>query len=124
MFAFLFKSTTYYLVVKKFRHQLMLLGLSLLAIMLIQGVYEDLYKVFKVTDKENLFSLLMLKWVLILSIMGVNIYKLKHVHLSAEEKKELFEDKEKEPYTPDVQTLIEKETLLSTTELILKKYTT
>ncbi|MDD2384591.1 MAG: hypothetical protein PHN18_10415 [Sulfurospirillaceae bacterium] len=121
MFTFLFKTTTYYILLKKFRHQIILVILSLIAISFINGIYEDIYKVAKVSNKENLFTLLLIKWFLVLCIVGYNLYKLKQIKLSDEEKKEILTSEPKS-YSPSIQKLLEKETLLSTTDIILEKY--
>lgn len=121
MFTFLFKTTTYYILLKKFRHQIILVILSLIAISFINGIYEDIYKVAKVSNKENLFTLLLIKWFLVLCIVGYNLYRLKQIKLSDEEKNEILTSEPKS-YSPSIQKLLEKETLLSTTDLILEKY--
>jgi hypothetical protein len=94
---------------------------SLCAIALINGIYNDLYQIFKVSYKESLLGLLFLKWSLILFIVMLNIYKIKRVSLSKEEQEEILSARPTE-YSPAVQNLIEKETLISTTDLIIEKY--
>ena len=121
MFTFLFKTTTYFILLKKFRHQIILVILSLIAIALINGIYEDIYKVAKVSQKESLFVLLLIKWFLVLCIVGYNLYRLKQIKLSDEEKNEILAYEPK-VYPPTIQKLLDKETLLSTTDLIIKKY--
>jgi len=121
MFGFLFKTTTYYVLFKKFRHQIGLVIISMIGIGLINGIYEDIYKVAKVSNKENLFALLLIKWFLVLCIVGYNLYKLKQITLSDEEKKEILAAEPKS-YSPTIQKILEKETLLSTTDIILEKY--
>jgi len=121
MFGFLFKTTTYYVLFKKFRHQIGLVIISMIGIGLINGIYEDIYKVAKVSNKENLFTLLLIKWFLVLCIVGYNLYKLKQITLSDEEKKEILATEPKS-YSPTIQKILEKETLASTTDIILEKY--
>ena len=121
MFGFLFKTTTYYVLFKKFRHQIGLVIISMIGIGLINGIYEDIYKVAKVSNKENLFALLLIKWFLVLCIVGYNLYKLKQISLSDEEKKEILAAAPKS-YSPTIQKILEKETLASTTDIILEKY--
>lgn len=121
MFTFLFKTTTYYILLKKFRHQIILVILSLIAISFINGIYEDIYKVAKVSNKENLFTLLLIKWFLVLCIVGYNLFKLKQIKLSDEEKNEILTSEPKS-YSPAIQKLLEKDTLLSITDIILEKY--
>lgn len=126
MFSFLFRSATYYIIWKKFQKQIILVVLSLIAISVISSVYEDLYKVLKVSNKDALVGLLLFKWFLITLIIGFNIYKLKQVKLDEDEKHQIF-DEEKKPqkiYPKKTQEVLrKKEKLISTTDLILKKYT-
>ncbi len=121
MFTFLFKTTTYFILLKKFRHQIILVIASLIGIALINGIYEDIYKVAKVSQKESLFVLLLIKWFLVLCIVGYNLYRLKQIKLSDEEKNEILSSEPK-VYPPTIQKLLDKKTLLSTTDLIIKKY--
>lgn len=124
MFAFLFKTTTYYILLKKFRHQIILVIVSLIGIAFINGIYEDIYKVVKVSNQESLLMVLLIKWFFVLCIVGYNLYKLKQIKLSDEDKKEILAYDGSRPHTPTVQKLLDKETLLSTTDLIIKKYKT
>lgn len=61
------------------------------------------------------------QWFLVLLILGYNLYKLKQITLSDEEKKEILSSEPKS-YSPTIQNLFDKETLLSTTDLIIEKY--
>lgn len=124
MFSFLFRSATYYIIWKKFQSQIILIVLSLIAVSIISFIYDDLYKVLKVSNKDSLVGLLLLKWFLISLIIGFNIYKLKQVKLEDEEKKEIFEEKSKEKDLPkESKKVLKKKKLMSTTDLVLKKYT-
>jgi hypothetical protein len=79
----------------------------------------------KVSHKENLVILLLVKWFLISSIILFNIYKLKQVKLEESEKKEIFEEtkESKKTYPKKSQYVLNKKTkLTTTTDLILKKY--
>lgn len=124
MFSFLFRSATYFILWKKFQKQIILVGLSLIAISVISFVYEDLYKVLKVSNKDALVGLLLFKWFLISSIIGFNIYKLKQVKLDTQEKHQIFdEEKPKKIYPKKSQEVLKKkEKLITTTDVILKKY--
>lgn len=124
MFSFLFRSATYYIIWKKFQKQIILVGLSLIAISVISSVYEDLYKVLKVSNKDALVGLLLFKWFLILLIIGFNIYKLKQLKLDENEKHKIFdeEDEPKKIYPEKSQEVLKKKKLHSTTDVILKKY--
>ncbi|MBD3841885.1 MAG: hypothetical protein IE909_08365 [Campylobacterales bacterium] len=125
MFSFLFRSATYYIIWKKFQKQIILVVLSLIAISIISSVYEDLYKVLKVSNKDALVGLLLFKWFLISSIIGFNIYKLKQVKLDENEKHKIFneEDEPKKIYPKKSEEVLKKkEKLTTTTDVILKKY--
>ncbi len=121
MFGFLLKTTTYYVLWKKFNKQIILLILSLLAILLINAIYEDLFTLLKVSHKESLIGLFIIKWFFILLIALYNIYKLKNVKLTAEERAVILETNEPE-LPKQIQELLKKKKLTSTTDLILKKY--
>lgn len=125
MFSFLFRSATYFILWKKFQKQIILIILSLLVIVIITSIYDDLFTVLKVSNKDSLVGLLLLKWFLISSIVGFNIYTLKQVKLEESEKKEIFEDSknDKKIYPKKSQKILDKkEKLTTTTDVILKKY--
>lgn len=125
MFGFLFRSATYYVIWKKFQNQIVLVLFSLVLIVLISSIYDDLFEVLKVSNKDALLVLLFGKWVVISLIIGFNIYKLKQVKLNEGEQKELLDQIEepKKVYPKKSQDVLEKkESLTTTTDLILKKY--
>ena len=125
MFGFLFRSATYYVIWKKFQKQIVLVLFSLVLIVLISSIYDDLFEVLKVSNKDALLVLLFGKWVVISLIIGFNIYKLKQVKLNEGEQKELLDQIEepKKVYPKKSQDVLEKkESLTTTTDLILKKY--
>jgi len=125
MFGFLLKSTTYYILWQKFQKQIILIVLSLIAISVISFVYDDLYTVLKVSNKDSLLGLLLLKWFLISLIIGFNIYRLKQVKLDENEKKEIFNEKQtsQKIYPKKSQSVLnKKEKLNTTTDVILKRY--
>ncbi len=125
MFRFLLRSTTYYILWKKFQNQIILVVLSLVAISVISLIYDDLYNVLKVSNKDALEGLLLFKWFLISLIIGFNIYKLKQVKLDKDEKHKIFdeEDEPKNIYPKKPQEVLKKKKkLTTTTDLILKKY--
>jgi len=99
--------------------------LSLIAISVISFVYDDLYTVLKVSNKDSLLGLLLLKWFLISLIIGFNIYRLKQVKLDENEKKEIFNEKQtsQKIYPKKSQSVLnKKEKLNTTTDVILKRY--
>lgn len=121
MFNFMFKTTTYYILWKKFNKQIILIGLSLVLIGIIHIIYQDLFQLLKVAHKESLIWLFAVKWALILSILFYNFKKLKQTKLDEEEKAKIFETKS-EPLPKQTQDLLDKQKLTSTTDILIKKY--
>jgi large-conductance mechanosensitive channel len=121
MFGFLFRTTTYYLLWKKFSKQIILIGLSILFLLLVEKIYDDLFELLKVSSKESLIGLFISKWLVFLLVITYNIYRLKKTQLTKEEKEEIFDSKEPE-YSKEIQELLEKKKLTSTTDILIKKY--
>lgn len=124
MFGFVFRSATYFIIWKKFRTQIISIAISLIAIVIIINIYNDLFEIMSINNKEDLLNLMLSKWILICSIIAFNLYRLKQVKLDESEKKELLKKSEpKKPYPKKSQELLDKqEQLATTTDLILKKY--
>lgn len=126
MLSLLLRTGTYYVLWQKFRGQFVMLLISVVLVMIILGVYNDLYSVLKITNKDSILLLLLLKWSLILLIIGMNIYsfkklKIKDVKESIEKEQE-YTSKKAEPLTPTQEFVKNKEILFTTTDLILEKY--
>ena len=125
MFSFLFRGATYYILWQKFQKQIILIILSIIAISVIMGIYDDLFKVLKVSNKDSLVGLLLFKWFIISCIVGFNIYKLKQIKLEDKEKVEIFEKpqvEENQDIPQQSKEILKKKKLLSTTDVILNKY--
>jgi len=54
MLNLLFKTTAYYVIWQKFKKQIIVITFSIILISLIGIIYEDLFKVLKVSSKEKL----------------------------------------------------------------------
>lgn len=121
MFGFIFRSTTYYVLWKKFSKQIILVVLSLFFILLVDKIYDDLFALLKVSNKESLLGLFLVKWSVICIVLIYNIYKLKKVQLSKEEKEQILSSHEPE-YSQEMQKLLTKKKLTSTTDILIKKY--
>lgn len=121
MFGFIFRSTTYYILWKKFSKQIILIILSLFFILLVDKIYDDLFALLKVSNKESLLGLFLVKWSVICIVLIYNIYKLKKVQLSREEKEQILSSREPE-YSQEMQKLLTKKKLTSTTDILIKKY--
>ncbi len=100
---------------------------SVVLIVMILGIYNDLFSVLKIANKDSVLLLLLLKWSLILLIIGVNIYNFKKIKIKEVKesiiKKQSTLSKKPKPLTPTQEYVKNKETLLTTTDLILEKYT-
>ncbi|TKI69054.1 hypothetical protein FCU45_08825 [Sulfurimonas crateris] len=126
MLGFIFRSGTYYILWQKFKKQIITLLVSVGLVLIIMGVYNDLFSVLKISNKESILYLLFLKWFLIVLIVGVNILMLKRLNtkefkkaIKIEQEKETKKDK---PILSAHEKLVQKEKLLNTTDLILAKY--
>ena len=126
MLGFFLRSGTYYLLWQKFKKQIITLLVSAGLVLLIFGIYNDLFSVLEISNKESMLYLLLLKWFLIVLIVGVNVLMLRR--LSTKEFKESIksgeakEAKEKKLPLSEHEKLLQKEKLLTTTDLILAKY--
>ncbi len=112
----LVRSATYYILWKKFQKQIKVLIISALILFVISFIYQDLFNLLKINDKDMLLPLALTKWSLVLIVIVFNIYYFKNIKVEIEEK-------EKKKIYPDIsQNTIDKKEILTTTDLILKKY--
>jgi hypothetical protein len=114
-----FRTTTYYILIRKFQKQLKVLLISLVLVFFIIGLHHDLFTAFKSSDKEMLFWIALGKWVFISIILFFNIYYFKRIKIDEEELKRF---NEKIDLPPMSQEVLNKKQILTTTDLILKKY--
>ena len=112
MLKLLFKTTAYYVIWQKFKKHIILVLCSTILITFIGIIYEDLFKVFKETKKESVGTLLFFKWLLIFIILAFNIYMLRKTKVAKTVKKD-------DVIKTDILT---KKKILSSTDLILRKY--
>jgi UDP-N-acetylmuramyl pentapeptide phosphotransferase/UDP-N-acetylglucosamine-1-phosphate transferase len=120
MFNFLFKTGTYLLIWKKFKTQIISILFSILFIWLIFGIYDDLIRIFELKDTSILLSLLAGKWFFIFIIVFYNIRIFKTLKQDIKENDKFVEEKIDLPIKS--QEVLEKKDILTTTDLILKKY--
>lgn len=119
MMNFLFKTGTYLFIWKKFKTQIISLLASIVLIWLIFGIYDDLIKIFELEDTSTLLYLLLGKWLIIGFIILYNILVFKSIKTASEE--EIL--KNEEIILPQKsQEILDKKDILSTTDLVLKKY--
>lgn len=113
MFSFLFRSATYFLLWKKFQKQIITITISIILLSLVFSIYDDLYEILKVSDKDSLIWLLLFKWFIVLLIIGFNIYKLKKVKLDDTEKQEIchIDEESQKDYPKRSQKVLKKRNL-------------
>ena len=76
---FLFKTTTYLLVWKKFKKEIIGLIVSIGLIAFIEAIYNDLFVLLKIQEQKTVIMLLFVKWFLILLIVVYNIFNFKKI---------------------------------------------
>lgn len=116
---FLFKTGTYLFIWKKFKTQIISIIASIFLIWLIFGIYDDLKKIFELEDTSTLLYLLLAKWVIIGFIVLYNILLIKSIKKSNTD--EIFRNEET-ILPKKSQEILDKKEILTTTDLILKKY--
>lgn len=125
MLGFLFRTGTYYLLWQKFKKQIITIFISIGLIFLILGVYNDLFTVLKISNKENIIYLLLIKWFLIVFIVVFNIFMIKKIN-TKEIKQSIidsqYKETEKKPLSQAEKNIMQKEELISLTDQILSKY--
>lgn len=119
MMNFLFKTGTYLFIWKKFKTQIISLLASIVLIWLIFGIYDDLIKIFKLENTSTLLYLLLAKWLIVSFIILYNILLIKSI--KSPSKDEIIENEEI-ILPKKSQEILDKKDILTTTDLILKKY--
>jgi UDP-N-acetylmuramyl pentapeptide phosphotransferase/UDP-N-acetylglucosamine-1-phosphate transferase len=119
MMNFLFKTGTYLFIWKKFKTQIISILASIVLIWLIFGIYDDLIKIFELEDTSTLLYLLLAKWLIVGFIILYNILLIKSIKKPS--KDEIFEN-EGIILPKKSQEILDKKDILSSTDLILKKY--
>ena len=119
MMNFLFKTGTYLFIWKKFKTQIISILASIVLIWLIFGIYDDLIKIFELEDTSTLLYLLLAKWLIVALIILYNILLIKSI-----KKPNIDETLENEEIIlpKKSQEILDKKDILSSTDLILKKY--
>ena len=119
MIKFLFKTGVYLFYWKKFKSQIISIIASIIIIWLIFGIYEDLIRIFEVKEVSTLLYLLFAKWVIIGFIVLYSILLIKSIKKSDTD--EIFRNEET-ILPKKSQEILDKKDILTTTDIILKKY--
>jgi len=113
MFNFIFKGGTYFILYKKFRQEFFTVLLSIIALIVLLSLYDDLFKVLKITDQQSIIYLLIFKWFIIVSIVVFNYIRFKRIHIA---------DAKKKTKAPHVQELMNQKKLKTKSDIIIQKY--
>jgi hypothetical protein len=119
MIKFLFKTGVYLFYWKKFKSQIISIIASIIIIWLIFGIYEDLIRIFEIKEVSTLLYLLFAKWVIIGFIVLYSILLIKSIKKSDTD--EIFRNEET-ILPKKSQEILDKKDILTTTDIILKKY--
>ena len=122
MFSLLFKTGTYYVLWNKFKGQFFYLLISLVLIVLTLSIYEDVYKLLKISSKDSLWVLLVVKYSILILIVTINFYNFKNIKVTLPIKHQ--EPKKVEIITlePIEEKILNKKTLKTKSDFILEKY--
>ena len=120
MFKFILKSGTYLFLLRKFKHEIVAMILSILFIWLIFGISNDFINMFQIKDSDTLFYVLLAKWILIIVVILYNIKLIKSIKNLI---KESNNPKEEEILPKKSQEVLDKKVILTRTDIILKRYT-
>ena len=117
MFNFLIKGGAFLFLWKKYKAKIISIIASILIIWLLFSIYDDLIKTFQIVDTTTLLFLLLGKWTIVILTIFINIKLLQSI-----EELDVINE-EKVILTKKSQDVLEKKDILTTTDLILKKYT-
>ena len=100
----------------KFKTQIIDLGISSILLFVVFTIYDDLYIFFTDTSKENLYLLLLAKWVIVIGVILFNWFSFKKMK-SEDNTIEIIDEKPQHH-----QDILTKPKLKTKTDLILQKY--
>ena len=123
MFGLLLRTGTYYVLWQKFRQQFVMLLVSAVLLAFIFGIYNDLFSLLKISNQESIIKLRLIKWALVLLIIGVNVWAFRRKKASVKKTRHLcVVPTQEEILSASAKQVLLKKTLLSTSDLILAKY--
>ena len=122
MFSFLFKTGTYYMLWQKFRGQFLYLFISLVFIVLTFSIYDDVYDILRVSSKNSLWILMLVKYSILMLIILANIHHFKSIKVTTPSNTKKPKTVTKVKLDPIEEEMINKAVLKSRTDFILQKY--
>ena len=117
MFNFLIKGGAFLFLWKKYKAKIISIIASILIIWLLFSIYDDFINTFQIVDTTTLLFLLLGKWTIVILTIFINIKLLQSI-----EELDVINE-EKVVLTKKSQDVLEKKDILTTIDLILKKYT-
>ena len=125
MFGFALKSTFIYMVWNKFKKQIITAIISLLSIVIVFAIYEDINNIFIQKQIDYIFELVATKWFLVCLIIGFNIFSFK----KAIKENKKYEDQDNSSIentltinTPQHKEILNKKKLKTKSDVILQRY--
>ncbi len=125
MFGFALKSTFIYMVWNKFKKQIITAIISLIGIVIVFAIYEDINNIFIQKKIDYIFELVAAKWFLVCLIISFNIFSFK----KAIKENKKYEDQDNCSIegistinTPQHKEILNKKKLKTKSDVILQKY--
>lgn len=103
---------------QKFRGQFVYLFISFVFIVLTFSIYDDVYDILKISNKDSLWVLMLVKYSILIIIISVNVHHFKSIKVELPLKKTTTQVK----LDPVEEKILQKNILKSKTDFILDKY--
>lgn len=98
---------------QKFRGQFLYLFISLALIVFTFSIYDDVYDILKISSKDSLWILMLVKYSILIIIISLNVRHFKSIKVEIPKKVQL---------DPIEENMMNKPLLKSKTDFILEKY--
>jgi hypothetical protein len=118
----MFKTGTYLLFWKKYKKRFITLFISIILVAGILSIYTDMFNILKLSDKQDLWQLLFVKYILLFLIIATNIYILFFSKKPNSYKQETITKKPEIKLSKTEENILKKEKLQSRSDYILRKY--
>ena len=122
MFSLLFKTGTYFVLWNKFKGQFFYLLISFILIVLTLSIYEDVYDLLKISNKDSLWVLMLIKYSILIIIVTINFYHFKNIKVTSPIKQEKIKEPKVTTLEPIEEQILNKKSLKTKSDFILEKY--
>ena len=120
MFGFALKSTFVYMLWNKYKSQTISIVVSALLLVVIFSIYDDLFTIVKISNKENILLLFLSKWILLFAILIFNWYVFGKIHLKKPIEEKVFSQNNQT--TTQNKEILNNKKLKTKSDVILQKY--